>query len=191
MAEANIPAFEFLATRRSRPAKTLVAPVPGRDALTELLNVASRVPDHGALVPWRFIVFAEVALRAMAQQVASRADQLGLSDDEKNKAVQVWQTSPLCVGVIHVPRVSDKIPFSEQILTGGAVCLSLVNAALAKGWGANWISGWASYDAPLAKVLGLQEGEAIAGFVHIGTATAIPPERARPQIDTLITWKEK
>ena len=187
---ASEAAFDFLATRRSRPAKTLTGPGPDRAELTELLKVASRVPDHGALVPWRFVVLEQNAVLALGDQIAARADALGLPEDQKEKAILAYRKSPICVAVVHVPRSTEKIPASEQILTGGAVCLSLVNAALAKGWGANWISGWASYDSEIMTHLGLVQDEEISGLVHIGTETMAPPERPRPEVDDMITWRE-
>lgn len=188
MPTPNDAAFEFLATRRSRPAKTFSGPAPDRSQLKELLQVASRVPDHGALVPWRFLVLEKEDMLRVAEAVDARARALELSDADREKSLLAWQASPLCVAVIHVPRSTEKIPAREQVLTGGANCLSLVNAALAKSWGANWISGWAAYDSVITAELGLKDAEAIAGFVHIGTETLTPPERPRPDVDNIITW---
>jgi len=188
MPRANTDAFEFLATRRSRPAKTLSGPAPDRAQLIEILDAASRVPDHGALVPWRFIVLDRAALDALLPVITERAEASGVAQDQLDKTMFVYERSPLCVAVVHVPKPTEKIPASEQVLTGGAVCLSLVNAALAKGWGANWLSGWVSYDPELMAYIGLKDGEAVAGLVHIGTETVAPPERPRPDVETLITW---
>ena len=67
----------------------------------------------------------------------------------------------------------------------------LLNAALACGWGANWLSGWPAYDRTLLDdALGLESHEWIAGFIHVGTATAPPPERPRPDIAAITTWIE-
>ena len=188
MPTASPETFDFLATRRSRPAKTLSGPAPDRAQLLELLDVASRVPDHGALVPWRFIVLDRAALDALLPVISERADATGVAQDQLDKTMFVYERAPLCVAVVHVPRPSEKIPASEQVLTGGAVCLSLVNAALAKGWGANWLSGWVSYDREIMTHIGLAEAETIAGLVHIGTETVAPPERPRPDVETLVTW---
>ncbi|MEM9716583.1 MAG: nitroreductase [Pseudomonadota bacterium] len=188
MPDPNPAAFEFLATRRSRPAKSLAAPGPDADQLKEFLTVASRVPDHGALVPWRFIVMGRGALSELADVIAARADALGKDPADRDKVVSVYRNSPLCVAVVHAPKSSEKIPQSEQILTGGCVCMALVNAAMAKGWGANWISGWLSYDPEIQTYLGLSKDESIAGLIHIGTETMAPPERPRPDIDAIKSW---
>ena len=95
----------------------------------------------------------------------------------------------LLIAVIAVPRPTDKVPQIEQVLSAGCVCLSLVNAALATGWGAGWLTGWVAHDPEFARAaFGLQPGEWVAGLVHIGTETAPPPERPRPDVDALTTW---
>lgn len=183
--------LEFLLTRRSRPARTLALPVPDRQALHPILTAAVRVPDHGKLEPWRLIVLerpALVRLAALAGQVGAR---LGLDADRIAKGVAQFAEAHLAVVVVAVPRSTDKIPQREQELSVGAVCLSLLNAALASGWGANWLTGWAVEDAGFrAEGLGLQPGEWVAGVIHIGTETAVPPDRPRPDLDAITTWMD-
>lgn len=189
MPEKNPEALRFLQTRRSRPAKTLTAPAPSAAELDLLLVTAARVPDHGALVPFRFIVLEAPALRRFAGHVAEAGERLGKSQDDIVKAQTVWTTSPLAVAVIEVQRESEKIPAIEQTYTAGAVCLGLVNAALASGWGASWISGWAAHDRGfIERTLGLKRHETVAGFIHIGTESATPPERVRPDMAKITSW---
>lgn len=179
----------FLLSRRSRPAKTLRAPVPDRAALRVILTAAARTPDHGKLEPWRFIVLEKAALTRIAGLVAPRGAALGLDDEKIDKAFAQFATADLAVAVISTPRTSDKIPLIEQVYSAGAVCLAMLNAAMAAGWGANWLSGWPSHDRTFtAAALGLGPDESIAGFIHIGTEGAVPPERPRPDIDALTTW---
>ncbi|MBB5720929.1 nitroreductase [Loktanella ponticola] len=189
MPTPNPAALDFLLTRRSRPAKTLTGPVPDRDALSVILTAAARTPDHGKLEPWRFIVLEKNALLRLSLLVASRGAALGHDDETITKAVNQYANSDLAVAVIHCPKPSPKIPEIEQIYSAGAVCLSLLNAALASGWGANWLSGWASHDkAFITQGLGLAADESVAGFIHIGTETSAPPERPRPDLDAITTW---
>lgn len=189
MPEANTAVLEFLHTRRSRPAKLLRAPVPDRDALKQMLVAAGRTPDHGKLEPWRFVVLEKAALTRVAKAVEARGEAKGLGGDDITKAVNQFADSPLCVAVVEVQKASEKIPAIEQTYSAGAVCLALLNAALASGWGANWLSGWPSHDAEFcATTLGLDKNERIAGFIHIGTASAVPPERPRPDLEVLTTW---
>ncbi|WP_071795024.1 nitroreductase family protein [Natronohydrobacter thiooxidans] len=182
--------LDFLLSRRSRPAKMLATPVPDRSQMTQLLAAAARVPDHGKLEPWRFIVLTAAANAKLAQSVAKRGADLGLQPDACEKAAACFADSPLIVAVVASPKPSEKIPQIEQTLSAGAVCLSLVNAALASGWGACWLTGWAATDKEILASLGLAPQEWIAGFIHIGTSAATPPERPRPDIDSLTEWRE-
>lgn len=185
----NETVMEFLLTRRSRPAKTLRAPAPDRAALMPMLTAAVRVPDHGKLEPWRFIVLEREGLDRLAAAAAIHADRTGMMADQAAKGIAQFSESPLAVAVIRVPRPTEKVPEIEQILSAGAVCISLVNAALASGWGACWLTGWPAYDdAFAAKALGLQTGERVAGFVHIGSESVEPSERPRPDVASLVTW---
>lgn len=187
----NAQVMEFLLTRRSRPAKTLQGPAPDRAALREILTAAARTPDHGKLEPWRFIVLEAPALRRIAGQVAARGAELGIEPEKLAKSVAEYETSPLAVVVVASPKPSDKIPAIEQTYSAGAACLALLNAALASGWGANWLTGWAVEDAEFrAEGLGLQPGEWVAGVIHIGTETAVPPDRPRPDLDAITTWMD-
>ncbi len=190
MPKPNAAALDFLQTRRSRPAKTLTTPVPNRSELEALLTIAARTPDHGKLEPWRFIVLGKAALTRLAREVPARAAATDQPEDKTLKAVAQFQNADLAVAVVASPKPSEKIPSIEQVYSAGAVCLSLLNAALASGWGANWLSGWASHDATFVQThLGLTDDETIAGFIHIGTETSPPPERPRPDIDAITTWK--
>jgi len=185
----NPQALDFLLNRRSRPAKTLTAPVPSRAELEVILTAAARTPDHGKLEPWRFIVLEKAALARLAAEVPARGAALGIEDDKIAKAVAQFGNADLAVAVVCSPKPSEKIPQIEQVYSAGAVCLAMLNAALASGWGANWLSGWASHDATFVQeTLGLADHESIAGFIHLGTETNAPPERPRPDVTAITTW---
>lgn len=189
MPEPKAEALAFLQSRRSHPARTLREPAPSRSALAPLLTAALRVPDHGKLEPWRLVVLEKGALARLAALAATRAAQTGMAEDVAAKGISQFSESPLSVAVIFSPKGTEKVPESEQLLSAGAVALSLLNAALAAGWGAAWLTGWPAYDAEFgARGLGLGPQERIVGFVHIGTGTATPPERPRPDVDALTTW---
>ncbi|MGR3270851.1 nitroreductase [Thalassococcus profundi] len=189
MPDPNPAALDFLLTRRSRPAKTLTAPAPDRAALMPLLEAAVRTPDHGKLEPWRLLVLERGALDRLADTALDRAAALSLDPEQADKGRKQFADSPLCVAVIEVQRASPKIPEIEQTYSAGAVCLALLNAALASGWGANWLSGWVAHDRGFVEeALGLAPNERVAGFIHIGTETSAPPERPRPNLDTVTTW---
>lgn len=189
MPTPNTDALDFLATRRSRPAKTLTTPVPNRTDIEQLLTIAARTPDHGKLEPWRFIVLEKPALTRLAGTIAARGAELALPDDKIMKMTLQLANADLAIAVIARPTPSEKVPEIEQTLSAGAVCLSLLNAALASGWGANWLSGWASHDRVWVRdQLGLADAEWVAGLIHIGTESNKPPERPRPDVAALTSW---
>lgn len=189
MPDATSEALAFLLTRRSRPVRILRAPAPGRDDLAPLLTAALRVPDHGKLEPWRLVVLGRGALDRLAALAATRASALGMTEDAAAKGISQFSESPLAVAVIFSPKDSEKVPEIEQLLSAGAVALSLLNAALAAGWGAAWLTGWPAHDAGFGGTgLGLGVNERIVGFVHIGTCSVAPPERPRPDMEALTTW---
>lgn len=189
MPNPNPQALEFLSTRRSRPAKILTTPVPDRNELAELLTIAARCPDHGKLEPWRFLVLEKPALTRLSETFPATGQRLNIDPEKVTKAHAAFADADLAVAVIASPKPSDKIPEVEQTLSAGALCSQLLNACLAAGWGANWLSGWASHDREWREQnLGLMPHETIAGFIHIGTEKATPPERPRPDIDMITEW---
>ncbi|MGJ5617874.1 nitroreductase family protein [Sulfitobacter sp. MF3-043] len=189
MPDPNPDALLFLQTRRSRPAKTLGLPVPDRNDLLVLLAAAARTPDHGKLEPWRFIVLERGAMARLAGVVQTRGAALGHTAEQIEKGRNQFDQGNLAVVVIEVQKSSEKIPPLEQTYSAGAVCLSLLNAALAAGWGANWLSGWPAHDRGFMRDgLALEDHERIAGIIHIGTETSHPPERPRPDIESITSW---
>ncbi|MEN8832717.1 MAG: nitroreductase [Pacificibacter sp.] len=189
MPARNQAAVDFLLSRRSRPAKTLIGPVPDHDTLRTLLTAAARTPDHGKLEPWRFVVLEKAALTRLSELVRDLGAARDLDEMQLTKAVNQYATAELAVAVICSPKPSEKVPEIEQVYSAGAACLALLNVALASGWGANWLSGWASHDPVFRdQGLGLAPHETIAGFIHIGTEKMAPPERPRPDLDAITTW---
>lgn len=189
MPDPNPQALEFLLTRRSRPAKTLTTPVPDHAALAPILQAALRTPDHGKLEPWRLIVLEGDVMTRLAELAQTRGEALGLDDEKIAKGRGQFDMGNLAVAVIESPVIAEKVPDIEQTYSTGAVCLSLLNAALAAGWGANWLSGWLSHDrAFLTEGLKLSPHERLAGFIHIGTEKSAPPERPRPDMEKKVTW---
>lgn len=181
--EAAPDVLRFLALRRSTPAVTLAEPAPNGSQLADLLRIAARAPDHGKLAPWRFVILEGADKAAFA----ARLDALAQSRGDATLAAKLAKLKipPMAVAVISSPR-PGAIPEWEQILSAGVVCTNLLYAALAMGFGANWITDWYSYDADATAVLGVREGERVAGFVLIGTAREAPLERERPNLDPLV-----
>ena len=184
---ASSETLGFLTRRRYASALSLAAPGPSVDEVRTLLTIAARVPDHGKLAPWRFILFSgEAKARFVAGLEAIAA---GRVDGGKLHAkLAKLRTPPLTIAVISRHLEGD-IPEWEQRLSAGAVCMNLVTAAQATGYGANWITDWYAYDASALGMLGLADGERVAGYVHVGTPSEAPLERIRPDIAALTsTW---
>lgn len=191
MPPRNQPALDFLLTRRSRAAKLFTDPVPDRDQLTEILTAALRVPDHGKLEPWRLIVLRGAAFARLADLAEARAVALGGDAEKVAKGRGQYDLGRLAVVVISSPKPAPKVPEVEQLLSAGALCLGIVNAAEAAGWGACWLTGWPAHDPEfVASAFGCARGESVAGIVHIGTPPADPPDRPRPDVGRLTTWIE-
>jgi nitroreductase len=180
---------DFLRTRRSRPPKFLQAPGPDRDVLLGLLTSAVRAPDHGKLEPWRFVVLEGAGKARLAAAIRARAAETGADAD---KGALAYEQAPVSVAVVASPKAADRIPAIEQTLSAGAVALGLVNAALADGWGASWLTGWPVYDRPfIAGALGLAADEWVAGFVHLGSCEVAVPVRPRPDVPAMVTWLDR
>jgi nitroreductase len=173
----------FLARRRSVSAQTLEGPGPKADEVETLLRLATRTPDHGKLFPWRFLLLDRQAKVVLVEQLSPLA--ANQADPAKAQAVLAkLRRPPLTIAV--VSKVTPgKIPEWEQVLSAGAVCMNLLLAAEAMGYGANWITDWYAYDPAACALLGLGERERLAGFVHIGVAPEPPQERLRPEVKAL------
>lgn len=184
--EPSPAALQLLATRRSPPAHTLVEPGPDAAQRETLLTLAARVPDHGKLTPWRFIVLAGPAKQRFIQAL----ERLAATQENAAKAgasVAKLAAPPLVVAVIS-RAAEGRIPVWEQQLSAGAVCMNLLTAAHAMGFGGNWITGWYAYDVAATRLLGVAEAERVAGFVLVGTPAEAPKERPRPALAELVTF---
>jgi nitroreductase len=174
--------LDFLDRRRSVPASQLAAPGPDSATLLRMLHSAVRVPDHGKRVPFRFLRIEGDARFALSSCVVERArdvhPDIGEAALEKDR--MRFQRAPLIVAVIAQQGEDAKIPASERFSTASCVCFALLQAAQALGYGAQWLTGWPAYDPEILRILGLAEGECIAGFIHIGTPQTQAPERERP-----------
>jgi nitroreductase len=182
-------ALDLLKTRRSFKAIELVGPGPSPAEIDTLLTVASRVPDHGKLTPWRFIVFEGEARQAAGEAIATafRAKYPDSKPDQVEYEKKRLARAPLVIAVVSRAKPHVKIPEWEQVLSAGAAAMSLVLAAHALGFGANWITEWYAYDRNALAALGVGENEKIAGFIHIGTPVQPPEDRPRPPLDEIAT----
>ena len=189
MPSPNPAALDFLLSRRSVPAKIMTGPVPDAEALAPLLTAALRVPDHGKLEPWRLIVVTKAAMPRLADLAEACAHELDGDAEKIAKGRGQFDQGNLAVIVIAAPKDHPKVPLAEQTASAACVCLGLVNAALAAGWGACWLTGWVSHDAVFGqRAFDLAPGETVAGIVHIGTVANPMPDRPRPDVAALTQW---
>jgi nitroreductase len=186
----NAALKSYLETRRSIPAFQMSEPGPSRGEIEEMLTLASRVPDHGKLAPWRFIVYAGDVRERMSLELAgiAMARKPDMADDmiavEKNRLTR----APVVIAVVSRAAPHVKIPEWEQVMSAGAVCLNLVMAANALGYASNWLTEWFAFDEDAYGVLGIADGEKVAGFIHIGTPKMHPGERPRPALADIVTF---
>ncbi len=181
--------IDFLLTRRSVTARNLTEPGPSEAQLDMILRAAHRVPDHGKLGPWRFIIlkgnaraeFGEILGAAYKKENPDAFDELIEVEKER------FQRAPVIVAVTSRITPEHKIPEWEQTLSSGAACMNMLNAAHALGLAAQWITEWPAYNDDVAKALGVGEKERIVGFIYIGTAAQPPDERTRPEISDIVT----
>jgi nitroreductase len=182
-------ALELLKTRHSVKAVELIGPGPAAAEIETLLTVASRVPDHGKLAPWRFIVFeGDARLKAgEAIETAFRAKYPDAKPEQIDYERKRLARAPLVIAVVSRAGAHIKVPEWEQVLSAGAAAMSLVIAAHALGYSANWITEWYAYDRGVLDALGLKDHERIAGFVHIGTPAHAGADRPRPALADIVT----
>jgi nitroreductase len=182
-------ALSLLRTRRSVKPVELAGPGLSAAEVETLLTVASRVPDHGKLVPWRFIVFDGDARLAAGGAIAEvfRAKYPDAKSEQIEFESRRLARAPLVIAVVSRAAPHVKIPEWEQVLSAGAAAMSLVFAAHALGYAANWITEWYAYDRAVLDALGLAAHEKIAGFIHIGRHASPTEDRPRPALSEIVT----
>lgn len=185
----NDAVLSFLRTRKSALLPTLGEPGPDEGQIGAVIEIAARVPDHGVLNPWRFILYRGDARMRVGEALAALQERRNgpLDPVSLKKELARFSRAPLVVGVVSSPKNDPKIPQWEQFLSGAAAAMNLVHAATALGFGANWVTGWYADDAEAARLLGAGEGERFVGFVHVGTIRADTPDRPRPDWRDLVS----
>ncbi len=181
---------KYLESRRTIPANFLAEPGPDRGTIRKILTIAARVPDHGKLAPWRFIVIVGEARSRLNDRFRSIALERrpDLSGEQLHAESTRFDRAPVVIAVVSRAAEHPKIPKWEQVLSAGASCMALLMAANAYGFSASWLTEWMADDADALASLGLAGDESVAGFIHIGTPTVPPTERPRPALDDIVTW---
>ncbi|MGE8584001.1 nitroreductase family protein [Agrobacterium tumefaciens] len=187
---SDIKLLDYLKVRRSTPALQLAEPGPSKAEIEEILRLAVRVPDHGKLAPWRFIVYRgedRVRLGEEALRIAlEKNPELDLQQQDAERTR--FTRAPVVIAVISTAKPHFKIPEWEQIMSAGAVCLNLIFAANANGYAANWLTEWLAFDPAFLSELEIAADEKVAGYIHIGSTTFPLVERPRPELADVVTW---
>jgi len=178
------PIIDFMLARGSAPIPELREPAPNDAEIETMIRIASRVPDHGRLEPWRFIVYRGEARHRIGEQLADLAEKREgpLTEGRRKQELARFSRAPLVIGVVSSPKENMKIPQWEMFLSGGAAAMNLVIAANALGYKTNWITNWYSDTEEGRRILGLAPHERVVGFIHIGSFDGVVPERPRPDV---------
>lgn len=181
-------ALSPLLNRVSTPSRLLAEPGPNEQELRALIEAAARVPDHGRLRPWRLVRIAGEARAALGRALVSVRERRGevVEAAARDKDLQRFNHAPLILAVVARITPNHKVPAVEQLLSAGALAQNLLIGAQALGYGAQWLTGWAAYDAEILQLLGLVEHEQLVAFIHIGTPQSAAPDRERPGYDELV-----
>jgi nitroreductase len=182
-------ALDLLKTRRSLKPLDMTGPGPSPAELETILTIGARVPDHGKMVPWRFIVF-EGDARAKAGEIFGkvfRAKNVTATPDQIEAEKKRFTHAPLVIAVVSRTAKHPKVPSWEQELSAGASAMNIVHAAHALGYVANWLTGWMAFDRDVLDALGLTVDEKIAGFIYIGKAERPAEDRPRPALSEIVT----
>jgi nitroreductase len=186
MSHALTPLF----TRRSVAVKDLTTPAPSEKELEHILTVATRVPDHGKLCPWKIVVLEEEGQRELGQL----AGRLFAAANEDARDVQIqaeeerFSRAPLCIAVLSTPKLGTK-PVWEQELSAGAVCMNILHAVHALGYGGKWLTEWVAYSPEILAALGGGKEDKIAGFIYIGSKKGEPEDRERPKLKDVVKYR--
>ncbi len=182
--------IDFLKTRRSVKPREMTGSGPSSAELETILTIGARVPDHGKLAPWRFIIFEGDARKRAGNVIATvfarKNPDAPVEEIEAQK--HKLTEAPLVIGVVSIIKPHPKIPSWEQELSAGASCMNIVSAATAMGYGANWLTGWMVYDRDVLEGLGLAANEGLAGFIHVGgKPDKVIEDRPRPELKDVVT----
>ena len=183
--------LSLLKTRRSGRPRDLIEPGPSDEQLREILGIATRVPDHGKLTPWRFAIVRREDRDAFEQLLhrAYRIDHPEPGRLEIEASQRFAHQAPTLVVALFKPVASSKIPLWEQQLSCGAALMNLLTATHALGFAGGWVTGWAAYSEEVRRAFAVDD-EVIAGFIFIGTPGVELEERPRPALDDVVQiWR--
>lgn len=168
---------------------TLVEPAPSEAEIQILIEIASRVPDHKKLQPWRFVEYGNEARVELVKKFQQLSDEEAGSSPLEKRQVELerFLSAPLVIGVISKTIENSAVPDYEQVLSAGAATMLMLVACNAMGYEAQWLTGWFTRSRKATELLGLNKGEQIAGMVHIGSNHIAKTDRTRPEISDIFS----
>lgn len=178
----NQEVIQFFSQRRSSPPRLLKAPYPSENEIHQICAMGMRVPDHKKLEPWRIISMQDEACQYFAKKVEEFAPRYLDDEAKRSKIIDLYESARSVLCLVFSPKPGD-VPLWEQWLSSGAVGVSLVNASLAMGYSASWMTGFPCESDEFHKILELNSQEKLIGLIHLGTASSKPPERPRPDLE--------
>ncbi len=186
----DVKLIDFLRDRHSTPVAQIKGPAPSQEELEAILTFSTRIPDHGKLAPWRLVVYRGGINKELGEQFLALALKKtpDMADAAREAELTRFTRAPLVVAVVSTAAPHPKIPEWEQVLSAGAVCFNMLMAASAHGYVANWRTEWVAYDDEALALLGIRQGEKVAGFIHIGSSDFPTPDRPRPDIAQIVTY---
>lgn len=182
--------LDIITTRRSVSSKDMCEPGPNAEQLQILLQAAHRVPDHGKLGPWRFVIFQGAAREDFSRKLADiyREENPDATEKLLQFQAELLTRAPLVIAVISTAGPHVKIPEWEQVLSAGAACQNILLAAHTMGFGAQWLTEWYGYSKKVHALLHMEDHHRIAGFIYVGSYQEKPEERVRPSLEERITY---
>ncbi len=179
----------FLKSRKSASAKAMTGPGPSKAQMDEILEIAVRVPDHGKLAPWRFILIEGEGRARMGQGFAEIWAKNNPTHGAETSEFQrgLFMRAPIILVVVSTATVHGKIPVWEQQMSSASVCYNAVLAATALKFAAQWQSDWVAYDEAAKAVMGVAAHERVSGIIYIGTSSVELEDRPRPDVSSLLT----
>lgn len=186
---SNPQTLNLLKARRSVKGKAMIEPGPDSDQLKQILSAAIRVPDHGKLGPWRFIVLEDDDRTKLGALISEGLNEEGDASPKVCEKMAGYATQgPTLIIAISSPVEHRAIPVFEQQLSMGAACQTLLIAAHAMGFVGQWLTGWAATSETVRSGLDIKAHERIAGFIFLGSQDNEPSERPRPNFDDKVQW---
>ena len=169
--------------------RNMLEPGPSDEDLKRIMQAGMRVPDHGRLTPWRFIVIRGKAREKLGIVLgeAIREEDPGCNEERIGMEMERFIRAPTTITVVSRTDPNNLIPEWEQILSSGAACQNMLTAALSMGFAAQWLTEWYAYSDAVKSALKLEPGDRIAGFLYLGSMSELPTERPRPEYDDIVS----